>query len=233
MSILFSSLKKALKSAPVVLKDTHFYFAFYFIPFVICSFLILSYTLDSELDASYFFSPVGAITFITQLSLTFIIPYYTYKHTKSSNIRPFWTFIRQTFWPVIWNYYIKYSLIVLFFLILLIIPGIYKGSRLSFTPETIFFDNLYKQGQISALKGSHKTTLGYFWTVCFVFLLFNFFTLGTQPIALYLLMNTSFPLVINQIIAFIVNFYIISFMVLFYIHFYFELKQKRGEDISC
>ena len=234
MSILFSSFKNSLKSAPYVLKIVHFYFGFYFIPVVICGFLILSYILGPELDESSVLT-IYSITMdtILHLCLGFIVSYYTYKHTKSSNIRPFWTFIRQTLWPVIWNYYIKGTIIVLVFLILLIIPGIYKATRLSFIFETILFDNLYKQGEVSALKGSHKTTLGYFWPVCFVYLLWSFFIFGIEPIILFLLGKTSLHLIIIKIIGFILSFYFYFFLILLYIHFYFELKQKKGEDISC
>ena len=140
MAVLISSFKQSLKSAPYVLKTTHFYFGFYFIAFVICVFAVLPYFVSPEQDFSSTLSIYsGIINFVTSASLTFIVSYYTYKHAKGPDIRPFWNFIRKTFWPVIWNFYIKATIIILFFFILLIIPGIYKGTRLSFIPDNHLF----------------------------------------------------------------------------------------------
>ena len=214
MEALVSSLKQSLKSAPYVLKNTHLYFGFYYIVFVIFIFSVPFYVFPSEQDfSSGLLTGSGTVfSIITRLSLMFVIPYYTYKHSKSPEIKPFWGFVRKTFWPVIWNYYIKATLIILFFSILLIIPGIYKGARLSFISETIFFDDLYKQNQISALKGSDKTSRGYFWPVCFVFILTMTILLAIHPLTLFLLEKyLSFPLFINEFLAFIFSFYAVFF----------------------
>lgn len=235
MSILLSSFKQSLKSAPYVLKVTHLYFGLYFIIFFIYVFFSLPHILSSEQDV-FPFSSIHSIIIssISCFFLSFIIPYYTYKHFKGPDIKPFWSFIKKTFWPVIWNYHIKTNLIILFSLLLFIVPGIYKAVRLSFVPETIFFDNLYRKGQISALKGSDKTTRGYFWPVCLALIL-TFVLCDTIPsLTLFLLKKySSFQLITNEIIAFILQFHIDFFVLLFYTHFYFELKQKRSESISC
>ena len=235
MAVLTSSFKQSLKSAPYVFKNTHLYFGFYYITFVIFVFSIPPYIFASEQDFSSVLLTGSRTIFniITNLSLIFIIPYYTYKYSKSLDIKPFWNFVRKTFWPVIWNYYIKATLIILFFFVLLIIPGIYKGARLSFVSETIFFDDLYKQNQISALKGSDRTSRGYFWPVCLISLLTITSLLTIHPLTLFLLKKyLSFPLFINEILAFLFLFYTVFFSFLFYTQFYFELKQQRGESIS-
>ena len=235
MAVLISSFKQSLKSAPYVLKSTHLYFGFYYIVFVIFIFSAPYYIFAFEQDSSSFLltSLSTVCSTIAKLSLIFIVPYYTYKHFKSPEIKPFWNFVRKTFWPVIWNYYIKATLIIVFFSILLLIPGIYKSVRLSFVSETIFFDDLYKQNQISALKGSDQTSQGYFWPVCLVFIITTTILLGIHPLTLFLLKKYfSFPLFINEILAFILLFYAVFFVILFYTHFYFELKQRKGESIS-
>ena len=105
MNILVSSFKQSLKSAPYVLKNIHFYFGFYFIAFLIGLFFSLSYFLPPELDSSSdIISYTGTgIDFLIPFLLLFTVPYYTYKHSNESDIRPFRIFIRETFWPIIWN----------------------------------------------------------------------------------------------------------------------------------
>ena len=173
--------------------------------------------------------------FLADTSLIFIVPYYTYKHSKDADIRPFWIFIRETFWPVIWNFYIKTTLVILFFTLLLIIPGLYKAARLSFVNETIFFDNLYKQGQVSSLKGSDKISRGYFWPVLLVCILTFGVLVGFLDYLVPFLMKDylSFSVLANQVLIFILSFYATCFVSLFYTQFYFELKKQRGEEISC
>ena len=236
MNILVSSFKQSLKSAPFVLKNIHFYFGFYFIAFLVGLFFSLSYFLPPELDSSsdiISYTGIG-VDFLTHFLLLFMVPYYTYKHSNESDIRPFGIFIRETFWPIIWNFYIKVSFIILFFLILLIIPGIYKWIRYSFINETIFFDNLYKKGQISALKGSDKITRGYFWQVSVFFILLVGGITTIDPLIFSLMKKyLSFPLFVNQILVCILFFYFYCFTHLFYTHLYFELKKQKGESISC
>ena len=230
MNILISSFKQSLKSAPFVWKNIHFYFGFYFIAFVVGLFLSLSYFLPPELDSSadiIYHTGMG-VPLLTDFFLCFMVPYYTYKHSNKSDIRPFWTFIGDTFWPIIWNY-IKVFFIILFFLILLIIPGIYKLIRYSFVSETIFFDNLYKQGQISALRGSDKLTRGYFWPIFVVFIVL----LGGVNVILYFLTKEYMSFSLFQILYCIFLFYYSYFTFLFRTHLYFELKKQKGESISC
>lgn len=234
MNILVSSFRQSLKSLPFVFKTVHLYFGVYYIAFSALFLFSLSYFFPSEADV--FLSYIGqTLGFLAGGALVFIVPYYTYKkNLKGSDIRSFWTFIRETFWPVIWNLYIKATLVIILFAFLLIIPGLYKAVRLSFVNETIFFDNLYKQRQISALKGSDKTSQGYFWPVCLAIIVTTGLGLFVEYLAPFLIKQyLPVPLFVNQILILVLSFYFTFFAGLFYAQFYFELKKQRGEDISC
>ena len=120
MKLLISSLKQTIQSSPFVLKEINRYFGFYFIA---CSLVVLfvfnRYFPTQEADSSALssFTPLSlvqiALIFLSRVFTIFMIPYYAYKHSKGT-VRPFWTFINETVWPVVLNH-IKAFFIILFF----------------------------------------------------------------------------------------------------------------------
>ena len=234
MKLLISSLKQTIQSSPFVLKEINRYFGFYFIGgSLVVLFIFNRYFPGQEAGFSALssFTPLSlvqmALIFLSRVFTVFMIPYYAYKHKKGA-IQPFWIFIQETVWPVVLNH-IKAFFIILFFFIFLIIPGIYKAIRYTFLTETVLFDDLYKQGTFSALKSADKTSRGYFWLIVFFFILQFAFSALPNIIKI----PSSFPLFVASGLVFIVKFYFSCLMILFKTQFYFELKQRRGESISC
>ena len=229
MNIIISSFRQSFKSCPIVFKAISLYFGFYFIAFAAILLFTVSYFFSTEI-----ISTRRALNALAAIALVFIVPYYTYKYSKNTDIQPFWLFIRKTFWPVVWNFYIKAIFIVSFFSFLLIIPGLYKLARLFFVNETIFFDNLYKKKQISALKGSDRTSQGYFWPILLVSTLVVGGIFFAEFLAPFLMKKYLFiSLFGSQTLIFIIKFYIICFLSLFYTQLYFEIKKRKEEHISC
>ena len=233
MRILISSFKQSLQSAPFVFKMINLYFGFYFIVFGLAILFIFKLYFPSGQSGSTFssFSPATFIQpvliFLSKVFTVFMIPYYAYKNSQG-NAPPFWNFINETVWPVVLSH-IKAFFVILFFLILLIIPGMYKAIRYTFLTETVFFDRSYKQGSFSALKSADKTTRGYFWLI-FVFIGFVYiFSILFGLLTKYILPPSFF----KEALSFIIQFYMACFFILLKTQFYFELKKQRGESISC
>ena len=225
MSLILSSFKQGLKYAPHVLKDLSIYFAGYFFVF---SFIVL--WLFKFLSSADTFSPNilhTALLAIASLFTAFIVPYYAFKYSKGS-VPKFWDFIRDNIWPLIFAY-IKAFFVVLLFLILLILPGIYKGIRFSFLTETVLFD---KKASKSMLKQADSNTRGYFWQIILFLIvsgIFGFILKMILKTTSAFLGSHMFIIWINLILAF----YIQCFVLLWKTHFFFEIKNKKGEEISC
>lgn len=229
MKLFLLSFKQAIKSCPAVFKDVSFYFGFYFIGFALLVFFTVT-----------LFDPFGEgsqallkiikyfLVLLSEVFTVFMIPYYAYKHSQGE-VPPFWSFIGENVWPFVWAY-IKAFLLILLFLLLLIIPGIYKAIRYFFLAETVFFDKLYKEKQISALKSADKTTRSYFWLTA---LLFIFLPLISFIMSLLMKLILPSPGFIQLSVGLILAFYVSCFTLLFKAQFYFELKKQRKEEISC
>lgn len=228
MKILSSSLKQTIKSSPFVLREINRYFGFYFIGFSLFVLFSLGLFLPNSAAGGHVSVKIASaiLDFLAHIFIVFMIPYYAYKY-NNKNIRPFWTFISETVWPVVVSQ-IKVALILLFFFLLLIIPALYKYIRYTFVIHTVFFDDLYKQGRLSVLKSADRTSRGYFWLI--VLVLFCGFIFKYLP-SLFKFM--PFPSVINNSLSFVFKFYFSCLALLFQSQFYFELKKQREEKISC
>lgn len=236
MDLIISSFKQSLKSLPFVFKKASFYFGFYYFAGSIVFLLALNYFFPSYQEVSEVASILidSALALVAQAFLVFMVPYYTYQQAKGSVAqRPFWTFIANTVWPLVLNY-IKAFFIVLFFFLLLIIPGIYKGFRYAFVTQSVFFDELYKKEGLSPLKASDTTTRGYFWRVVLALILFSLFAAIFTTLLPFLAKTFSpLPFVAIQIATMVLTFYTSCFYHSFITFFYFEIKNKRGETVSC
>ncbi len=234
MKILISSFKESLHSAPFVFKALNRYFGFYFIGFGLAG--LYAFSLYFPSDSSYsppLFSSLSiaamALDLLAMAFTAFIIPYYAYQHSQGA-VPPFWSFIRDTVWPVVLNQ-IKAVLVVLLFFLLLFIPGLYKMIRYTFLVESVFFDPLYKKGPLSALKAADKTTRGYFWLVALFLIFYVFFSFFVS--AVIGLLAFLIPVFLSKALIFIVDFYLSCFFLLLKAQLYFELKKQREESISC
>lgn len=231
MRILISSFNQSLRSTPFVFKMINRYFGLYFIGFGLVILLIFNFYFPFNQGGLSFFSPATLIQpgliFLSKIFTVFIIPYYAYKNSQG-NVSPFWTFIAETVWPVVLSH-IKAFFIILFFFLLLIIPGMYKAIRYTFLTEAVFFDISCKQGSFSVLKSADKTTRGYFWLI-FIFIIFVYIFSSLFGLLIKYILP---PSLLKEALSFIVYFYIGCFLILFKTQFYFELKKRRGESISC
>ena len=245
MKIFISSLNQTVKSSPFVLKNITKYFGFYFIGFSLIVVFFVSTSLsgqETEHTTTMIYLTEMSLLFSAHVFTVFMIPYYAYKYNyvyrgnnaskydNKADIRPFWTFISETVWPVVINQ-IKAFFIILLFLLFLLIPGIYKSIRYTFVTHTVFFDDLYKQGRLSVLKSADKTSRGYFWLIVFLIFCMYFFTFLLAK--LVDISFSFFPLFVINSLSFIFKLYFSWLIVLFQSQFYFELKKHRGETISC
>ncbi len=233
MGILKASLKQTVKSSPYVLKEINKYFGFYFIGFSL--FVLFSLGLFSSSgsgdSSTVLFAASVILNILSKVFIVFMIPYYAYKsNNRDKDIRPFWTFIRDTVWPVVFNQ-IKAVLVILLFFLFLIIPGVYKAIRYTFLIHTVFFDDLYKQNQLSALKAADKTTRGYFWLIILALICGAVFAVLPEPINF--VFPSFLPPFIKSSFSLVVKFYFSCLVLLFHSQFYFALKKHRGESISC
>lgn len=231
MKILISSLRQTVKSSPFVLKEINRYFGLYYIGF---SLIVLSVLGLFEQGAGSH-SPVMFFTsltldFLGKIFIVFMIPYYAYKHNNKSHVRPFWTFINETVWPVVVSQ-IKVFLVLVLFFFLLIIPAIYKAIRYTFIIHTVFFDDLYKQGKLSALKSADRTSRGYFWLIVLALIFGKIFAFS--PVIFKYILFPFFPAFMKSGLLLVLKFYFFCLVLLFQSQFYFELKKQRGEKISC
>ena len=222
MKLLIFSFKQSLQSAPAVFKELNRYFGFYFIGACMLSFALFGLIKPLSLSEQNFM--ILALVFLSKAFTVFMIPYYAFK-IRFQKTRPFWVFIGETIWPVVLNS-IKAFFVILLFFIFLIVPGVYKAFRLTFLVETVFFDKLYKEGG-SALKFADKSTRGYFWSVVFC-VIFGYVLTGIVS-----WINFSFlPSFLNQSLSLILDLYISWFAVLFKTQLYFEIKKRRGDELS-
>lgn len=227
VQIIVSSFKQALKNAPLILKDFNKYFGFYFIAGGILTLIAFNHFFPNSefrsLVISWLVSFSGVFTI-------FIIPYCAFNQ-EFGKTQPFWTFVGENVWPMVWNY-IKAFFIILLFCLLLIVPGIYKMIRYIFLAETVFFDRLYKQNSLSALKAADRTTRGFFWLALLFIILFfvlHFLVTALLEGALFFLPELA---LIKSLVLFVVSFYLSCFLLLLKVQFYFALKEKRGEALS-
>ena len=166
-----------------------------------------------------------SLLWVGKAFVIFMAPYYVGKYCQKAEITPFWPFIRENVWPLTFNH-IKSACWILLYLILLIVPGLYKAIRYSFVTQATFFDKKQK----SALQASSQTTKGFFW-----------------PLAVLAVLSLIFPVLLNFLIkkgAFlsflpsiwqkifsgelhiIVSFFWDCFYLSFLTHLYFELKNR-------
>ena len=235
MNVITAGFKRSFKSLPFVFQKTSIYFGFYYLAASIFFLLSLNHFFPDYQEisevASYWINM--SLAFLAQAFLVFIVPYYTYKHAKGPDIRPFWTFVANTVWPLVLSY-IKAFFILIFFFILLIIPGIYKSVRYSFISQTVFFDELSKKEGLSPLKGSDKSTRGYFWLIFLAGILLTILSAVLTVLCPFLVkIFLPVPDVGIQALTVILGFYTSCFTLLFFTHFYFEIKERRGESVSC
>ena len=225
MRLLLVSFKKSLKLAPLVLKDITLYFGLYFFAVSFLILVILTFALPFDLSSDFFKHKtiVKFLVFLSSLFTVFIIPYYCYKYTHGDS-PPFWDFISNTVIPLLFAH-IKATFVILFYSLLLIVPGIYKFIRLFFVTESVFFD---KEENKSFLKKADKTSQSYFWIISvFVFL---FFISGSSEYFFSLVLKISGPLSSGVYLLF--GFYLSCFMFLWKTMLYFEIKKAKQESIS-
>ena len=220
--MIVSSFKQALKSAPKVLKDTTVYFGIYFFVFSFLSLALFKNFFESSL-MSGFLNQI--LLFISSLFTVFIIPYYAFKYSQGS-VPKFRDFIRDNIWLVVLNH-IKAFFVILLFLLLLILPGIYKALRFSFLTETVLFD---KQKRL--LKQADQNTRRFFWKIVLFFIiagLFSFILGWILKAGLFFLGSNFFIDWLNLIWLFFLQ----CFYLLWKINLFFEIKKQKGESISC
>ena len=231
MSLIISSFKQSLRAAPAVLKETTLYFGLYFF----AGSLIVLALFKNSASSDGFFSFYDSFSFATILNsgllffaslfTVFIVPYYAFKYSQGSAPK-FWDFIKNNIWLLVFTH-IKAFFIILFFLLLLILPGIYKSIRWSFLNETVFFD---KQNQKSILKQADANTRGWFWKIVLFFILYG---LLSFILNWTLKAGLSDSHLATSWLKLIALFYLKCFYLLWKTHLFFEIKKQKGEPISC
>ena len=228
MNLLFSTFKKSLKAGPFVLKKVSVYFGFYFLALSFLLLLSLQSYLFTEGHSGLSSEKLiqGGLVFFSKIFTVFMVPYYTFKYNGEGANKKFWDFIRDNIWPLVINH-IKAFFVILLFLLLLIVPGIYKIIRLTFLTETVFFDEKYKESSVSALKQADKVTRGRFWLIICFFIIWIGFNILFSLIPLDFL-----PYPLKSFFLLIINFYMSCFLLLVKTQFYFELKKEKAEALS-
>ena len=226
MSLIVSSFKQSLKSAWAVLKDTTLYFGLYFFA---GSLVVLALFKNSSGFgySSFVFEEIlkTGLLFFASFFTVFIVPYYAFKYSQGSAPK-FWDFIKNNIWLLVLTH-IKAFFLVLFFLLLLILPGLYKSIRWSFLNETVFFD---KQNQKSILKQADSNTRGWFWKIVLFFILYGLLSL---ILIWFLKAALSGPHLTVSWLKLIAFFYLKCFYLLWKTHLFFEIKKQKGEPVSC
>ena len=222
--MILSSLKNSFKFAPAVLKDATLYFGVYFFAFALAILLLFKNSFTSSLSI-VLLNP--ALLFFSSLFTVFIVPYYAFKYSQGKTPK-FWDFIRDNIWLVVFSH-IKALFIILLFLFLLIVPGLYKSLRFAFLTETVLFD---KQTQRSLLKQANLNTRKYFWKILL------FFTLsGTASYLLNLLLKITLLVLGSHFFVTWLNVILLFFCQCFFLLWksmlFFEIKKEKGEKISC
>ena len=232
MTLLLSTLKKSLKASPFVFKKVSVYFGFYFLAlsFPVLFFLQQGFFPENNVGVSL---PLLILALFSKVFTVFIVPYYVFEYNKKSSRQKFWAFIRDKVWPLTFNH-IKAFFVILFYSLLLIIPGLYKAVRLTFLTETVFFDEKLKENSVSALKQADKVTRGHFFLVALIsvlvfvcFLIYLIISVWLKRTLFY-----SLPVPLENFLSLIIEFYMSCFFLLFKAQFYFELKKQRGEAVS-
>ena len=225
MKLLKSAFVQSLKSSPFVFKNISLYFAGYFFLFSTLFYILLynsafKETLESVPRAQYYVQFVLLI--LAHIFIIFMIPFYTYRYNTGSSPN-FWTFIADKVWLLVLNQ-IKAFFVILFFLILFILPGIYKVIRLYFLTESVFFEK-----EPSFLKKSAQCSKGRFWTLV-LFIVFIMISKSLSGLlAQSLTASSSF---IPSVFSLCLSFYISSFLILLKTQFYFQLKKEKGQEVS-
>ena len=216
MHLLLVSFKKSLKPAPLVLKDITLYFGMYL--------FVVSFSIALAFDPFFLPHIVELLISLSFLFTSFLTPYYCYKYTHGGP-PPFWGFVSNTAKPVFFAN-IKATFVILFYFLLLIVPGIYKIIRLFFVTESVFFD---KEENKSFLKKADKTSQSYFW-ILFVFVFLFCFILGSSEYFFSSVLKISGLLSFGVYLLF--SFYLSCFMFLWKTMLYFEIKKAKQESIS-
>lgn len=131
----------------------------------IAVFLPLWLTYIQQWGADHFVVKVFGFVMNASLGLVSIIMvgFYLFNRTHpQSQALQFWSFTRETTWPLLVEG-LKASVIILAGCFLFIIPGIIKQIHFMFVIYVIFFNRLYREGKISALKYSKDLSRGLRW----------------------------------------------------------------------
>ena len=219
------AFKKAWNIFPSVFKDLTLNFGLYYFVLSLLFILFLAQKSESAVLQSFILLiPV----FIARCFTAFLVPYYTYKKAFVSASAPkFWTFISRTVVPFV-LVSIKATFVLLFFTILLIIPGLYKMFRLFFINESVFFESGTFR---TALRKSDQTTRGFFWWIILFFLLTIIlmrlsFIFQTGPL------KSILPGFLLSFLFIVFHFYLSCFVIMWKNLFYFEIKASKDEPIS-
>ncbi len=229
-SWLHQVFQESFDCLPFVFKKTTQNFASIWIPLVIFCILIFnlktSHLSPDMLEGFYKQLLLTSLQFMNNCFLIFIIPYYVFVFLRSKNNETtlnFWDFLSENMFPLVVNH-IKAFFVIGFFLLLLIIPGIIKGLQLALLTQTTFFDEDYKNGKISALKASQKTTKGFLSGLLMLLLMPTFFYF----IVVFILTSSLqqfMPIYLIDIIKYIITFYISCFTYILMTQAYFVSKQ--------
>lgn len=228
MNILRSAWKQSLQSTPFVFKKINKAFGFYFLAGGMLVLCFLSLTVFSGTQGFALPWVTYAFLFFSKMFTVFMIPYYAFECSQK-NVPAFWAFIKKTVWPVTIAH-IKAFFIILLFLFLFIIPGLYKMIRYAFLTETVFFDGTHKEASFSALKAADHITKLYFWWITL------FVTLSILTSVLFdLLVQTLvfLPPLVKACVGLVLKFYVSCFLLLYKVQLYFALKKRKDESISC
>ncbi|MDE0091920.1 MAG: hypothetical protein OXN83_01380, partial [Oligoflexia bacterium] len=198
MGLLLSSFKQSLKISYAVLKDTSLYFGFYFLA-IACLILIIFQASPFSIFLKW------GLSSLSHAFTAFLVPYYAYKYSQGA-VPEFWNFIRENVWPVVFAY-IKAFFVILLFLLLLIIPGLYKAVRLSFLTETVLFD---KQKQQSDLKQANHNTRRHFWLIVLLLISSYFISFLINLIGIFPFLAGLF----SSLLSFVLTFYLSCFVLL-------------------
>ena len=131
----------------------------------IAVFLPLWLTYIQQLGADHFIVKVFEFLMNASIGLVSIIMvgFYLFNRTHpGEQALQFWSFTKDTTWPLLVEG-LKASVIILAGCFLFIIPGVIKQIHFMFVIYVIFFNRLYREGQISALKHSKELTRGLRW----------------------------------------------------------------------
>ena len=214
MKVFKPTLKRLSQSLIPVFKPLTLYFGiYYFALFFILEFIKISLAGGGSL----IFIIIGiTISILAGLCPPFLVPYYAFRHERpSAAFCSFKAFVWKAIWPLFLNsvlaglVVILYAVPIISLLIghlifkwpipvplqlvlypLFTLMPVYKGIKYLFVNCVVFFDEAYKNRELSALKASHRVTEGCFWPfmgslfVLLLLLLVLYTTSGLLPLFL-------------------------------------------------